>query len=32
MLRLNNVWLLLSMLNSSFWSKLLFTVTLGVIS
>ncbi|PIO23949.1 hypothetical protein AB205_0074250, partial [Aquarana catesbeiana] len=26
---LNNVWLLLSMLNSSFGSKLVFTVTMG---
>ncbi|PIO12599.1 hypothetical protein AB205_0049580, partial [Aquarana catesbeiana] len=25
-----NVWLLLSMLNTSFWSKLVFTVTMGV--
>ncbi|PIO40384.1 hypothetical protein AB205_0139600 [Aquarana catesbeiana] len=28
---LNNVWLLLSMLNSSFLLKLVFTVTMGVI-
>ncbi|PIO12755.1 hypothetical protein AB205_0204100 [Aquarana catesbeiana] len=28
---LSNVWLLLSMLNNSFCSKLVFTVTMGVI-
>ncbi|PIO40761.1 hypothetical protein AB205_0156890 [Aquarana catesbeiana] len=31
MLKINNVWLLLSMLNCSFGTKLVFTVTMGAI-